>query len=168
MEHTILSAQDRIVALEYQLFCDIRDQVAAQAPQIQEIAGAVARVDVLTSFAVVAAENNYCMPRVDNSDKLEITGKAATRWWRSWGGRPLCPQRHLHGQQGQPGRHHHWPQHGRQVHLYAAGGPHGAHGPRWGPLSLPGRPTSGWWTGFSPALGPRTTWRGDSPPLWWR
>ena len=73
MEHTILSAQDRIVALEYQLFCDIRDQVAAQAPQIQEIAGAVARVDVLTSFAVVAAENNYCMPRVDNSDKLEIT-----------------------------------------------------------------------------------------------
>ncbi len=73
MEHTILSAQDRIVALEYQLFCQIRDQVAAQAPRIQEIAGAVARVDVLTSFATVAAENRYCMPRVDNSDKLEIT-----------------------------------------------------------------------------------------------
>ena len=73
MEHTILSAQDRIVALEYQLFCDIRDRAAALAPQIQEIAGAVARADVLTSFAVVAAENNYCMPRVDRSDKLEIS-----------------------------------------------------------------------------------------------
>ena len=73
MEHTILSAQDRIVALEYQLFCQLRDQVAAQAPRIQEIAGAVARVDVLVSFAAVAAENHYCMPRVDNSDKLEIT-----------------------------------------------------------------------------------------------
>ena len=73
MEHTILSAQDRIVALEYQLFCQVRDAAAAQAPRIQEIAGAVAQADVLTSFATVAAENNYCMPRVDNSDKLEIT-----------------------------------------------------------------------------------------------
>ena len=73
MEHTILSAQDRIVALEYQLFCEIRDQAAAQAAQIQEIAGAVAQADVLAAFALVAAENNYCMPRVDNSDKLEIT-----------------------------------------------------------------------------------------------
>ena len=73
MEHTILSAQDRIVALEYQLFCEIRDQAAAQAAQIQEIAGAVAQADVLAAFALVAAENNYCMPRVDHSDKLEIT-----------------------------------------------------------------------------------------------
>ena len=73
MEHTILSAQDRIVALEYQLFCQIRDQAAAQAPRVQEIAAAVAQADVLASFAAVAAENDYCMPRVDNSDKLEIT-----------------------------------------------------------------------------------------------
>ena len=73
MENTILSAQERIVALEYQLFCQIRDEAAAQAPQIQRLAGAVARVDVLTGFAQVAAENNYCMPLVDLSDKLEIT-----------------------------------------------------------------------------------------------
>lgn len=73
MEHTILSAQDRIVALEYQLFCDLRDKAAAQAPEIQHIAGAVAQTDVLACFAAVAAENQYCMPRVDLSDKLEIT-----------------------------------------------------------------------------------------------
>ena len=73
MEHTILSAQDRIVALEYQLFCQIRDQAAAQAVEVQRLAGAVAQVDVLTGFANVAAENNYCMPRVDLSDKLEIS-----------------------------------------------------------------------------------------------
>ena len=73
MEHTILSAQERIVALEYQLFCQVRDQAAAQAAAIQEIAGAVAQVDVLACLAAVAAENNYCMPRVDHSDKLEIT-----------------------------------------------------------------------------------------------
>ena len=73
MEHTILSAQDRIVALEYQLFCEIRDQAAAQAARIQEIAVAVARADVLAALAAVAAENHYCMPLVDHSDKLEIT-----------------------------------------------------------------------------------------------
>ena len=47
-----------------------KEQVIAR---IQEIAGAVAQVDVLVSFATVAAENNYCMPTVDNSDRLEIT-----------------------------------------------------------------------------------------------
>lgn len=73
MEHTILSAQDRVVALEYQLFCQVRDQAAAQAAQIQEMAAAAAQADVLAGFAAVAAENNYCMPVVDNSLRLEIT-----------------------------------------------------------------------------------------------
>ena len=73
MEHTILSAQDRITALEYQLFCDVRDQAAAQGAAVQALAAAVAQVDVLTSFAVAAAENNYCMPVVDLSDRIEIT-----------------------------------------------------------------------------------------------
>jgi DNA mismatch repair protein MutS len=73
MEHTILSAQDRLVALEYQLFCQIRDQAAEQAPAVQRLASAVAQVDVLMSLGTVAAENNYCLPQVDLSDKLEIT-----------------------------------------------------------------------------------------------
>lgn len=73
MEHTILSAQDRIVALEYELFCEIRRQAALKAGEIQRIAGAVARVDVLSCFAQTAVENNYCMPLVDGSDVLEIT-----------------------------------------------------------------------------------------------
>lgn len=73
MEHTILSAQDRVVALEYQLFCAIRAAAAEQAGQVQKAAAAVARLDVLSCFAVVAAENGYCMPQVDASDRLEIT-----------------------------------------------------------------------------------------------
>ena len=73
MEHTILSAQDRITALEYQLFCQVRDQAAAQGAAVQALAAAAAQVDVLTAFASVAAENNYCMPVVDRSDRLEIT-----------------------------------------------------------------------------------------------
>ena len=72
LEHTILSAQDQVVALEYQLFCSLREQVCEKVSQIQASAAAVAQVDVLNSFAVVAAANNYCMPQVDSSASLRI------------------------------------------------------------------------------------------------
>ena len=130
LEHTILSAQDKVVALEYQLFCQLKEQTCAHVAQIQKAAAAVAQVDVLTSFAVVAAVNGYCMPQVDGSDSLSIVrgappggGEGAPRR------HPLCPQRHPHGQRRGPVRHHHRPQHGGQVHLHAPGGPHRPHGP---------------------------------------
>ena len=73
LEHTILSAQDQITALEYQLFCAVRQEVAGQVGVIQRSAAAVAQCDVLCSFATVAAENNYCRPEVDLSDSISIT-----------------------------------------------------------------------------------------------
>ncbi len=73
MEHTILSAQDKIVALEYELFCAVREEAAAHVREIQASAQAVAALDVLAAFAAVAVQNNYAMPTVDLSDKLEIT-----------------------------------------------------------------------------------------------
>ena len=73
LEHTILSAQDKVVALEYQLFVELREEVCAHVAQSQAAAAAVAQVDVLTSFAVVAAANQYCMPLVDSSSVLSIT-----------------------------------------------------------------------------------------------
>ncbi len=73
MENTILSAQDTVTALEYQLFCQLRVQAAEKVLDIQRSAAAVAQVDVLCSFARVAAENNYCKPQVDLSDVIEIT-----------------------------------------------------------------------------------------------
>lgn len=72
MEHTILSAQDKIVTLEYELFCEVREAAAARVREIQGSARAVATLDVLASFAQVAAQNNYCMPTVDVSERLEI------------------------------------------------------------------------------------------------
>ena len=72
MEHTILSAQDRLTALEYELFCRLRETAAAQVDAIQRTAAAVAQADVLLSFAVVAAEGRYCKPEVDLSDRLDI------------------------------------------------------------------------------------------------
>lgn len=73
LEHTILSAQDKVVALEYQLFCELKEKVCQHMAQIQKSAAAVAQVDVLNSFAVVAAANDYCMPQVDDSDVIHIS-----------------------------------------------------------------------------------------------
>ena len=73
LEHAILSAQDRVTALEYQLFCQLKEQVCQQMQRIQSAAAAVAQVDVLTSLATVAAANHYCMPQVDSSDSITIT-----------------------------------------------------------------------------------------------
>jgi len=72
LEHEILSAQSRITALEYQLFCRLRDTVAERVRQVQGAAAAVARLDVLSSFAAVAVQNNYCRPVVDDSGIIDI------------------------------------------------------------------------------------------------
>jgi len=72
MENTILTAQDQLTALEYQIFCRLRKAAADRSAQIQRSAAAAAQVDVLCSFARVAAENDYCRPQVDLSDAIEI------------------------------------------------------------------------------------------------
>ncbi|GAA6392553.1 DNA mismatch repair protein MutS [Clostridiales bacterium] len=72
LEHAILSAQDRVTALEYQIFCQLKGAVCAQVYRVQKSAAAVAQVDVLNSFAAVAAANGYCMPQVDASNSLTI------------------------------------------------------------------------------------------------
>ena len=72
LEHDILSAADRVSALEYELFSDLRRQIASQVARIQRTAAAVAEIDTLCSFAAVAVKNNYCHPVVDESGVLEI------------------------------------------------------------------------------------------------
>ena len=72
LEHAILSAQDQVTALEYQLFCQLKQAVCQQVDALQKTAAAVAQVDVLNSLASVAAANHYCMPQVDGSDALTI------------------------------------------------------------------------------------------------
>ena len=72
LEATILSAKDRIAALEYELFTNLRSQLGEQAARVQATAQAVAALDVLCSFAVVAVDNNYCRPEVDLSGEIRI------------------------------------------------------------------------------------------------
>ena len=70
LENTILNAKEHAYALEYRLYCELRDHFAAQALRVQRTAQAIAGVDTLQSLACVACANNYCRPVVD--DGLEI------------------------------------------------------------------------------------------------
>ena len=72
LEHEILTASDRVVALEYELFTELRQAISAQSARIQRTAAAVAEVDALVSFAAVAVRNHYCRPTVDESGVIEI------------------------------------------------------------------------------------------------
>ena len=72
LEHTILTASERVVALEYELFTALRQEICAAAERIQRTAAAVAEADALASFAAVAVRNGYCRPDVDESGVIEI------------------------------------------------------------------------------------------------
>jgi DNA mismatch repair protein MutS len=72
-EGKILDAQEKIVEIERRLFTELRTAIAGEAKRIRQTALALAEVDVLASFAHIAALRNYCRPQfVDASDELEI------------------------------------------------------------------------------------------------
>jgi len=71
-EARVLGAEDRIRELEYRLFLEIRDDVAAAAGEIQTNARLLARLDVLVSLSVVAVENGYRRPLVDEGEQIII------------------------------------------------------------------------------------------------
>ena len=71
-ENTVLNAQEQIVDLEYQLFCEVREQVALAVHRIQATAQAIAQTDVLCSLAEVADLYQYSCPTVDYSSVIEI------------------------------------------------------------------------------------------------
>ena len=71
-EEKILTAQEKIGELEYDLFLKVLDEVKIYTEKIQEVALKVAQIDVLCSFAQVSEENNYVKPLVDDSNVLQI------------------------------------------------------------------------------------------------
>jgi len=73
-EAKILDAQEKIVEIERRLFTELRSGIAGEARRIRQTALALAEVDVLASFAHVAAQRNYCRPRFEDSGDIEIVG----------------------------------------------------------------------------------------------
>ncbi len=72
LEDSILSAGDKLSALEYEIFSEIRERVSAEVARIQRTAAAVGQLDVLCSLAETAVKNSYCMPEVDISRVIDI------------------------------------------------------------------------------------------------
>lgn len=72
LEDMILGAEDKLFALEYDLFCQVREELAAQIPGIQETAKAIAQLDVYASLSVVAQRNNYVRPTVNTKGVIDI------------------------------------------------------------------------------------------------
>ena len=74
LEDMILGAEDKLVSLEYDLFCDVRNKIAEEVVRIQRTAKAIANLDVFVSLAVVADQNNYCRPKMTNNGVIDIKG----------------------------------------------------------------------------------------------
>lgn len=71
-EALILNAEERIIGLEYQLFCQIREQVKTYIPKLQQISKIISEIDCLQSFAKVSEENNYVRPILNENKNLKI------------------------------------------------------------------------------------------------
>jgi len=72
LEGEVLTARERLMALEYKLFTDLRLRTAEQVERVQQTAAALAETDVLCSFAYSAEKNRYVKPEMDLSDVIDI------------------------------------------------------------------------------------------------
>lgn len=74
LEDTILGAEDKLIALEYELFRQLRNRIASQVYRIQQTAKAIARLDVYASLAYVAEKKHYCRPKINTRGVIDIKG----------------------------------------------------------------------------------------------
>jgi len=72
MENQILGAEEKVVNLELEAFRNIREEIARNVKRMQRTAEAISSLDVLTSFATVAEEMNYCKPSINKEGILDI------------------------------------------------------------------------------------------------
>ena len=74
LEDVIMGAEDKLFSLEYDLFCEVRDAIAAEVVRIQKTARAIAAVDVFVSLSTVATRNNYVKPQINEKGNIQIKG----------------------------------------------------------------------------------------------
>ena len=67
-EALILNAEEKIIEIEYNLFCEIRDEVKKYIPKLQKTAKIISEIDVLQSLATIAEENNYVRPTITENE----------------------------------------------------------------------------------------------------
>lgn len=74
LEDMILNAEDKLYTLEYEKFCQIRDEIASHVERIQRTAKAVAQVDVFSALALTAEQNRYVRPKLNGRGIINIKG----------------------------------------------------------------------------------------------
>jgi len=72
LENQILGSEERVVNLEYNAFVEIRDEISKNITRLQQTSEVISTLDVLTSFAKVAEDMNYCMPEVNSKGTIDI------------------------------------------------------------------------------------------------
>ena len=72
LENQVLTAKDRLTALEYQIFTQLREYLSQQAARVQQTAAAVAAADALCSLAAVAVQRGYCRPEITLGQEITI------------------------------------------------------------------------------------------------
>ncbi len=72
LENLILGAEDKLYALEYELFTQVRSQIGQEVQRIQQTAKALAAIDVFASFALVAEQNQYIRPHINHKGKIHV------------------------------------------------------------------------------------------------
>lgn len=71
-EAIILNAEEKIIELEYELFCEVKNKIKLYIPKLQKVAKTISEIDVLLSFATVSSENNYIRPKLIDEKKIQI------------------------------------------------------------------------------------------------
>ncbi|BAM47559.1 DNA mismatch repair protein MutS [Amphibacillus xylanus] len=71
-ENLILSAEEKSIELEYQLFLKLREQVLEYIPRLQKLADQISQLDVFQSFATISEQQGYCRPQLTTDGKVEI------------------------------------------------------------------------------------------------
>ena len=71
-EDLILSSEDRIINLEYNLFIEIRDKCKEYIPELQRTAKVISEIDVLSSFALVSEKYNYIRPIITTGNEIKV------------------------------------------------------------------------------------------------
>ncbi|TAH59901.1 MAG: DNA mismatch repair protein MutS, partial [Gottschalkiaceae bacterium] len=72
IEDKILGAEDKMIALEYEIFVSIRDKIASEVKRIQDDSKVIAQIDALNSLALTAYNNNYIKPKINSNGIIKI------------------------------------------------------------------------------------------------
>ncbi len=73
-ENMILNAEDKLNNLEYEVFCEIKEEIKKYISNLQVVSGKIAYLDVMQSFATIAEENNFIKPTINDNNIVEIIG----------------------------------------------------------------------------------------------